>query len=285
MSLNLILNNTNIINTNNTVFRYQFVNGGFTIPPDSEICISTLSIPYAWFNITAANNNNTFNIISWLGVTYNVVLPNGFYQISDLQNYIQTFCLNNGLYLINSAGDPVFFLFILTNVTYYANQILTYIVPTAAQFQPLVDGNAYFGWSTPPNFVGFPVTNLSPALQVIQNNFISYSGFNVGIYGNSNVDQSFLSTNTPNTTQINSLVMSVNIVSNECAIPTNIIDNIPITSTFGSNIVYEPKFEKWIKIQAGKYNDLVINILDQNFNPIVSNDGNTSISLLLKIKK
>ena len=285
MSFNLILNNTNVISSTNTIFQYRFINGGFFIPEGSEICIGTLSIPYAFFNITTANNNNTFNIISWTGTVYNITLPNGFYTQTDLQQYLQTFFLNNALYLTNSQGDPVFFLYITVNQTYYANQLLVYNVPTAAEFQPAVVGNAYYGWSAPAGFVFASPTTKAPALQVLNNNFQQYLGFNAGTYGGGATDQSFLSQFAPNTTSINSLIVTVNAVSNPVAIPTNTIDIVPITSTFGSNIVYEPKFEKWVKMASGTYNNIIINILDQNFNPITSNDPNATISLLLKIPK
>ena len=285
MSFNLILNNTNVISSTNTIFQYRFINGGFFIPEGSEICIGTLSIPYAFFNITTANNNNTFNIISWTGTVYNITLPNGFYTQTDLQQYLQTFFLNNALYLTNSQGDPVFFLYITVNQTYYANQLLVYNVPTAAEFQPAVVGNAYYGWSAPAGFVFASPTTKAPALQVLNNNFQQYLGFNAGTYGGGATDQSFLSQFAPNTTSINSLIVTVNAVSNPVAIPTNTIDIVPITSAFGSNIVYEPKFEKWVKMASGTYNNIIINILDQNFNPITSNDPNATISLLLKIPK
>jgi len=286
MSFNLILNNTNVISNTNTIFQYNFINGGFFIPEGAEICISTLSIPYAFFNITAANNNNTFNFISWTGTVYPIVLPNGFYTQSDVQQYLQTFFLNNNLYLTNSQGDPVFFLYITVNNTYYANQLLVYNVPTAAEFQPATVGNAYYGWTAPAGFVFASPTTKAPALQVLNNNFQQYLGFNAGTYGGGAIDQSFLSQFAPNTTPINSLIVTVNCVSNPVSIPTNVIDIVPITSQFGANIVYEPKFEKWITVSGNStYSNLIINILDQNFNPIFSNDPNTAISLLLKFPK
>jgi hypothetical protein len=286
MSFNLILNNTNVISNTNTIFQYNFINGGFFIPEGAEICISTLSIPYAFFNITAANNNNTFNFISWTGTVYPITLPNGFYTQSDVQQYLQTFFLNNNLYLTNSQGDPVFFLYITINNTYYANQLLVYNVPTAAEFQPAVVGNPYYGWSAPAGFVFASPTTKAPALQVLNNNFQQYLGFNAGTYGGGATDQSFLSQFAPNTTPINSLIVTVNCVSNPVSIPTNVIDIVPITSQFGANIVYEPKFEKWIRVSGNStYSNLIINILDQNFNPIFSNDPNTAISLLLKFPK
>lgn len=286
MSFNLILNDTNVISSNNTIFQYRFINGGFFIPEGSEICISTLSIPYAFFNITVANNNNTFNFISWDGTVYNIILENGFYTQSDIQQYLQTFFLNNALYLTNSQGDPVFFLYITINATYYANQILVYNVPTEAEFQPEDVENAYYGWSAPAGFVFPTPTTKAPAIQILDNNFQSYLGFPVGIYGGGAIDQSFLSPNPPNTTPINSLIVTLNAVSNPVSIPTNVFDNLPITNVnFGANIIYEPKFEKWVKLASGTYNNFIINILDQNFNPIISNDPNATISLLLKLPK
>lgn len=275
MSYNLVLNSDNVIGANNTTFQFKFINGSFTIPEDSFICISNLTIPYAWFNITTGYNNNAFNIIDWLGVTHNIVLPNGFYTQSDIQNYIQEYCLNNGLYLINGNSDPVFYLFLVTNTNYYADQILTYTVPSALPS----------GWTVPGNFIGFPVTPTAPTFQVLNNNFTKVIGFNAGLYGGGSVDKSFLSQFAPNTTSINSLIVSLNLVSNPVQVPTNIIDNVPITSEFGTNIVYEPKFEKFVKIQKGTYSNFILQILDQNFNSIQSQDPNATISLLLKLGK
>eukprot|EP01039_Chlorochromonas_danica_P011386 gene11386-12721_t len=56
---------------------------------------------------------------------------------------------------------------------------------------------------------------------------------------------------------------------------------IPITSVFGSNITYQPPFPKWVKVKAGKYSSMTVQLVDQNLDAIVANDSNVLITLLL----
>ncbi len=82
-----------------------------------------------------------------------------------------------------------------------------------------------------------------------------------------------------------SLVLISNIVNNSITSPTNILDTVAITSTFGSNINYSPPYEKWVFVTPGSYSSFLINILDQNFDTIQANDSNILISLLLRQPK
>jgi len=62
-----------------------------------------------------------------------------------------------------------------------------------------------------------------------------------------------------------------------------VLECIPITSQFGSNINYaSSRDSNWIKLRKGQYKELTLNIVDQNFNPININDPNILISLLIK---
>jgi len=58
--------------------------------------------------------------------------------------------------------------------------------------------------------------------------------------------------------------------------------SIVINTNFGSNILYTPQFQKWMKIQAGTYQDFTIMLNDQSFNPILSNDPNVIINVLIR---
>ena len=58
----LIVNSSNVTNLNNgnNTYQYNFIGGSMTIPENSEISISSATIPYSWRNITAAYNNNSY---------------------------------------------------------------------------------------------------------------------------------------------------------------------------------------------------------------------------------
>ena len=64
--------------------------------------------------------------------------------------------------------------------------------------------------------------------------------------------------------------------------PSDILDCIPINSTFGSNITYSPSFPKWIKIKDGTYNNMIITLTDQNFNTIYARDSNIILNLMIR---
>ena len=280
MSFNLVLNSTNASSVNNDIFTYRFINGGFKVLQDAEICVSEFVIPYSWFNITQIYNNNSFIFNDWFGISHEIILPNGFYQVSDINSFFINYCLNNGFYLVSSNGLNVVFNAFLTNATYYSNQILSFTVPTLAQFND-PSGN-YAGWSLGNGWVGFPPVSTAPSIQILNNNFQYYLGFTTGIYGGGTIDSSFLSNITPNATNVNSLIVRCSLITNNVSMPSDVLDSFPITSTFGSNIVYSPRFPKWVKIKAGTYNSLILTVVDQNFNTVYAQDPNVCITLLIK---
>ncbi len=280
MSFNLVLNSSNVSSVNNDIFTYRFINGGFKVLQDAEICISQFVVPYSWFNITQIYNNNSFIFNDWFGISHEILLPNGFYQVSDINSFFVNYCLNNGFYLVSSNGLNVVFNAFLTNPTYYANQILSYAVPTQAEFEDPT-GN-YVGWTLGTDWVGFPPVATAPSIQILNNNFQSFLGFTAGVYGGGFNDSSFISNITPNATNVNSLIVRCSLITNNVSMPSDVLDTFPITSTFGSNIVYEPRFEKWVKIKQGTYSSLILTLVDQNFNTVYANDPNVCISLLVR---
>jgi len=105
MSFTLTLNSSNVVGANNNTYQYQFISGGFHAK-DMELAVGALTMPYAWYNVTQAYNNNTI-LIGFPSATgtyvLSIVLPDGFYLVSDINQYIELQCYNLGLYLINSC--------------------------------------------------------------------------------------------------------------------------------------------------------------------------------------
>ena len=115
MSFTLVINNSNVVNTNtNATYEYKFIGGGFSVPDDMECMVSSAQIPYSIFNITNAYINNKFGFgfpTGALSTTYTmfaITIPDGFYTIEDLYSYMQQYAISNGLYLINNNGDNVY---------------------------------------------------------------------------------------------------------------------------------------------------------------------------------
>jgi hypothetical protein len=241
------------------------------------MAISNVCIPYSWANITSKNNNNKFTFVyPYLATTqsFTLTLEDGWYSIVDINSYLQRYCIANGFYLIDQNGNNVFYLTLLYNPTYYAVQIIINAVPTSLPS----------GWTQPSNWTGFPTTSLTaPTIQFGAGmaKIVGYTTSVVG-FGTSVGNQSYLSSSTPQGSIVNSLVIRSNLVDNECGFPTDILDTMPITSSYGTNLVYSPTELKWVSCTAGTFQSFEIYFCDQNYNQIYALDNNVCISILLK---
>ena len=276
----LSINSSNVIGNNNNTFQFNFLNGSLNIPEHSKISLASATIPYSFKNITNIYSNNKFNIYFPVGAsynTYNLTLPNGFYQISDISYYIQQFCITNGLYLINASGSNVYYLNLTTNTNYYAIQLLCTLVPSSLPV----------GYTQPSNWVGYPTVSACAGLGVL-NNFGSLIGYTAGNYPSTfidTIDRSFLSNTTPNLTFVNSLTVHCNLCSNDCSFPTDLLDAVPINTVYGANINYLAPYEKPVSLRKGIYGSMLITLCDQNNNLVVSLDPNVLINLRIEIDK
>jgi hypothetical protein len=293
MSYTLILNSSNVIGNNNTEYKYTFTNS-FTVEEDSQISVSQVILPYSFFNINSTYYNNaTFKYIWYYGNglsnTYTVNLISGFYQVSDVNQFLELFMISQNQYFTNiTTGQNLYFISMSTNITYYANQIICNVLPTSLPngYSAPIAG---FNYNNSVNYgycnVGFSYTPriIIPSYLNIYG-FGSFIGLISGTYPTSLQTTSFniLSNIPPNASPVNSIIMTCNLVNNEINTNSTILDSFSINSTFGSNITYYPTFPKWIKINSGNYNSLTITLFDQNFRNIVAQDNNCLIALLFK---
>ena len=282
-SFTLVINSSNVTNTNpNSIYTYNFIGGGFKVEEGMECMISSAQIPYSIFNITAAYNNNSFQLNFPTGAsgytTFNLTIPDGFYTMNDFNNYIQQYCITNGLYLINSSGQNVYYLNFSVNQNYYAIQILLYTVPRSLPT----------GYTAPSNWIGYSTytSDRTPYI-VINNNLSDYLGFTAGQYPPTLpqiTNYSILSNKKPPlASYVNSLIIHCSLVNNPVISPSDILDAFQISNTtFGANINYTPNIEKYVKLTRGTYNSMVLYITDQNNNPITMLDPNILITILFK---
>jgi len=287
MSYTLVLNSNNKVGANNNTFEYNFIQGSFNAK-DMEIAVGALTIPYSWFNVSQMYDNQTFTIAFPASTGFTPIaftLPAGFYTVSDINNYIQGVCVNAGLYL-TFGGQNYYFVEIFPNTTYYQNQIVFSLVPTTVASGP------YAGYSLPPtgiwsaSGIGLPtVAKTSSIFFASTGSIAPILGFSPGTYPSVTTASITVSSNlTPQGSTVNSLLLHCNLINNSIAMPSDILDNIPINSTFGSNITYDPSFEKWVKLRDGKYNSMILTFTDENNNPLYANDSNISLSLLIRQK-
>jgi hypothetical protein len=274
MSFNLILNSSNVVGSNANTYNYNFIGGNFVVDEGDEICVASATIPYSWFNITTAQTIT----VNWPTGAYLWIIPAGFYSVSDLNLLLQTFCITNGLYLINASGVYVYYLALYTNATYYKNQLIAQLIPTSLPS----------GYTAPSSWPGYPATAITPSITLSSSSaqFNTILGFATGTFPSvTSANISVLSTLVPVGSFVNSLLMTCNLCNNPVAMPSDIIAGIPITSSFGSNINYQPPYQQWVKIRAGRYSSMTIRLIDQSLVPLQALDSNVLIVLNIRKNK
>jgi hypothetical protein len=292
MSFTLVLNSSNVSNTStNTTFKYNFIQGGFQVK-DMEMCVSSITLPYSFYNVSSYYNNRTFSLIfptAATTTTISITLPEGFYTVTQINSYIQQICIDYGAYLIDSTGNYVYYQQLVYNTTYYTVQLLLFSVPTT-----LPTGYSYAtagaSGSIYTSAVKLPTTAYTPQFVLASSGSIAtIIGFKSGTTYPSSQTTSSLSlssTLVPVGSTVNSLIMQCSLVNNPCTVPSDVLDSMPIKDTsFGSNITYDPSFEKYVSLSNGTFNNFTFSFRDQNLNEIYARDPNLSITLIIRKKK
>ena len=282
MGKTIILNTSNIVeNSNNTKLVYNFPSGGFTFKNDM-IALLSLYQYFSIFNITSDYGNNSFSYTWFDGVEYSFTIPDGYYEISDLNSYFQSIMIANTHYMTNSAGQFIYFLEFIVNTSRYAVQINSYPLDTTIQ-----STNGYIlpsgaTWSV-------PATSTLSQFNVNTSGFGEVLGYEIGSYPDTQVGSStlsFLSSKAPQITPYSSILVSCNLVNNRAVIPSNILTSYtPLGTSIGSLFTFEPNYLQFADVEDGQYTQLVLEFRDQLSRSIVIRDPNMLITLYTETKK
>lgn len=274
-----------LLNINNQVAPHQF-RYRFSQPVDFsqyEIALGSVSIYYSWQAINSRRNNGTFRIV-WptasTTTTYTITLPNGTYSASDINAYLQYWCIQNNLYLINnSTGQYYYFISVAENPSAYAIQF---------NFNPV---KALSGYTAAVGFPTMPATAYTPQLQIIDSGTDSYSsiiGFAQGLYPPTQVTTltSVNSNLVPMIDPVAAVVVGLSNLHNPLALNNQVLHTFTsagvgygglINTSQGQGISYTP--------MQGTNNEITLSFYDQNGLPLQIIDGNVCIRLLMRIKK
>ena len=290
----IILNQGNLVpDGQNNKLVYRFPNS--VLLTDAYLAVSSVVMFYSWFNITSELNNNifTYNWISGAGpaITYTVNVPNGLYEINTLNQLLQFTMIQNGHYLVDNTGDNVYYAEFVINPSRYAVQINTFLVPLALPA----------GWSNPAGLV-FPLTTFNPIITLPANinkifgyvvNFATDQNLNnayvppVSSYVSklANGTLSYISTTSPQVQPNSSVLLNISNIDNFYASPTGIIYTVVPNVAVGGIISEKPPQFAWNKMINGTYNELRMNILGSNLQPIVINDPAMTFILVIAQKE
>jgi len=292
MPRTVILNQNNIVeNTGNSVFQYDFPLGGISFK-DELIAVQQISLYQSVFNITQSNNNNNF-AYKWVdGTVIQVNIPNGYYELDDIMAFFRDTMTSNTHYLI-SGTNYIYLLEIVVNASKYADQINSFQIS-----EQIATDNT---WTLPDGATWeLPVNPICPIFIVNNNNFAKVIGYNVGNYPSGVISgippnqiqtpeydstQSFLSSSAPQIIPQPSYLCLCSLVNNRLSIPSQLIYSLtPSSATFGSIYSIQIADLAFNKIEDGNYVNFRFTFADQLGNPIIFQDPNMLILLIIKNK-
>ena len=262
--------------SNNNTLIYQFPSSvNFE---NHSVAVAQVNMFYSWTNINASPlNNNKFSYTYKVGAvvnTYNVVIPDGIYEITDLNNFLQFTFIANGTYLVNDLGQNVYYIEFLLNPTLYAVQINTYPQLTALPV----------GWTNPGGLaLSTTVINPTITLPAKFNEILGFApGYTTPQPAVPNTVFSVISTVAPQVQPNPSVFLSMNCIQNIYAIPSSIIYAITPTTATGTQISDRPNQYSWNRLLSGTYNQLRIQLLGTDLGAINILDPNMTIILLIQ---
>jgi hypothetical protein len=264
---------------------------------DKFIAVSSVSMYYSWYNITANSNNNIIKytiIVGSVPTTYTVTIPDGIWDIVAINNLLQYNMINNGTYFV--FGEKNVYPFEITlNVNRYAVQLNTYIIPTTLPS----------GYATPPNFPGMPDYFFNTQVE-FPDAFNKIVGYPAGFISDLNVNNttvfpsptnltnyaaktsggtiSYLSSMSPQVQPNSSILFSLSNINNPYSQPSSIIYSLNSSVGIGEIITDKPPNFMWNKMIEGTYNELRLTFLSPDLRPIHINDPNMTILLTIRDK-
>ena len=281
MGKTIILTTANIEeNSNNTKLVYNFPSGGYSFKNDM-IAVLSIYQYFSIFNITSDYGNNSFSYVWFDGIEYTITIPDGYYEISDLNAYFQSIMIANTHYMTNSAGQFIYFLEFLVNTSRYAVQINSYPLDTTIQ-----STNNYIlptgaTWSV-------PATSTLSQFNINTTGFGEVLGYEIGSYPDTQVGSttaSFLSSVAPQITPYSSILVSCNLVNNRAVIPSNILSSYtPLGTSIGGLFKFEPNYLQFADVEDGQYTQFVLEFRDQLSRPIIIRDPNMLMTLYTETK-
>jgi hypothetical protein len=385
----LIINSTNVVaNTNNSVYRYVFPAGAVNFLDGQKLALGSIQMYYSTFNISSAQSNNQFSYIWVDGREITITIPDGFYDVGQLNDFLHFVMVQQGHYLTDSNGNYYYFITFVINTSTYTININTY--PMSLTLYPVATytigsyTTATITTSSPATPVAWsrPTNAIMPMVRILSNSFRYIVGYNTGYYpqgatgyatttpttalaqatitntnpstafsitsivgtaltttgspallagmvisgltvsitqgtyivsGSANswvvstsqsvgsgtgffysmgasqspsysTIQSFSSSFTPQVTPLSSYLLTCNILNNNYSVPNSLLYSFSPNGAFGEQFTVAPYQYSFIDIQKGQYTSFEVSFLDQTNKPVVLQDSNLVILLVIAEK-
>jgi hypothetical protein len=283
---NLELNQNNLnrngvfdASTQPAPYNKLYYNIGSTSLKGKKVALQKANLYRSWASISS--DNNTFQISFPTGTTtytdVNVVIPvnKNFETIEELDNFLKTVMIANGMYLINSStGDYLYWMSLVANPTAYGVSLIQTLVPTSLPS----------GYTAPSGFIGYPTASRTMKFTTDASKFNLLIGYTASTtFSGGATAKTFDSTFAPQLNPVSSFRICVNIANNPLALnndSTIIYTDTSAGVDWGSIIEIEPNNLIWYDV-ATDSNLVIVSFNDQNGNPLNVRDPQISVLLLI----
>lgn len=247
---------------------------------DTEVCLSSLYIYYSWYNITALFANQTLSYTWHDDAVHSITIPEGFYTVGQINEYIEFEMFSNGHYLLDGNGDPVYYINLVINTVYYGITLTVTPVPTS-----LPSGYTNPASMTFPGALKTPLFNIPAYTDNSTKGFGILIGFTNASYPSTSQTTTYQVNNSvvPVIHPVNSVICTCNIADNSrFTTQSNILKQFTPTSTVGTQLIIEPVNFMWYHVINGIYDKIVISFFDQEYRPLQILDDNIQVELQLR---
>ena len=279
VSYPLIITKNNLVAGSTNTYRYNFSSN--VDMSNIDIGLGSASVWFSWRNITSLKQNNQFTIIHpatlATNVTLNLTIPDSGMNISDINNFLRYYLVNNGYYIQNnSTQEQVVYCKFQVNPSTYTVEFVSYPLPIA-----LPTG------FTAGSAITFPSTTRAPQLTVSQTGFGTVIGFALGTFpaAQQTILTTSASTLVPVVSDVTNVILTLDSAMNPFAPNSKVIHSIsPAGYAYASLIKSEPSEISWVPQQSGWRQSITIQLVNQNLIPIEQYDTDLTIKLLLRMR-
>ena len=247
--------------------RYVFTFRGGLQLKDMEVALVKGFIFNSVFNVKQSvfgNNSFSYRYPNGAGFdTISITLQDGHYDVDTMNDFLHSVMLTNKHYLIDATGAPVYYISLNVNPVFYAVAVTCTPVPIALPA----------GWSFPTSPPSLPYVATTPQLVIGGSTFGTLIGYSDASYPP--VPQSTVYIAIGGEATINPQY-AFNVCLNVVNMP--LVNSVPSTIFpfsfevgFLGQQILDPTIQKYYPCVDGKYNQLVLSILDQQNRPAVLN--------------
>lgn len=272
MSSAIIVNSNHIVDSeNNSTFQIKFNrNVDFN---NREIALVSATLYYSWRNITTENNRFQYKWVD--GQTYDVVIPEGFYEISDINAFLQ-FEMRRHNHYLRTNGNNVYFIEFVVSPTQYSIDIITYPVPLLLplDFEDPTNGNFIFSSGSEQN----PTITLLPG-------FSELVGYEPNFTTNASPASIKVSSSTkaPNVNPNSSVIIVCDQATNDFE-SLGYLHTISPAVSIGSLINEKVSSPIYLKLKPGNYDSLTFRLINaKTYRPVEILD--TEITLMFSVRQ